>query len=159
MFAIFQNQKSSSGFTLIELLVTLAILGVLASMALPVAKLTRQRAQEQELRVALREIRHGIDAYHRATNDGRIFKPIGSNGYPKDLQILVEGVPDQRDPERRKLFFLRRIPRDPMNTESTSWGLRSYASEADNPKEGEDVYDIYSTSTQVGLNGLPYNQW
>jgi general secretion pathway protein G len=152
-------QKSKHGFTLIELLITLAILGVLASMTVPVAQLMRQRAQEQELRLALREIRQSIDAYHRAANDGRIYQPIGSSGYPEDLAVLVEGVPDQRDPKRNKLFFLRRIPRDPMNTESNSWGLRSYTSEADNPQEGEDVYDIYSTSTKVGLNGIPYNQW
>ena len=153
-----------NGFTLIELLVTLAILGVLASLAVPVAQISRQRGQEKELRQALHEIRNGIDAYQRASNEGRIPKPLGSTGYPEDLEVLVEGVPDQRDPKRNKIYFLRRIPRDPMNadsdiTESATWGKRSYASEANDPQEGDDIYDVYSTSTKIGLNGVPYNKW
>jgi general secretion pathway protein G len=152
------------GFTLIELLITLAILGVLASVALPVAQVAMQRSQEQELRRALREIRHGIDAYKRAFDDGRIQKSLGDTGYPKSLEILVEGVPDQRDPKRRKIYFLRRLPRDPMYPdtsvdESASWGKRSYASEADDPQEGDDVYDVYTTSSGIGLNGVQYRKW
>ena len=152
------------GFTLIELLVTLAILGVLATLAVPVAQVARQRGQEQELRLALREIRRGIDAYQRAGSDGRIPKSLGTTGYPPDLNVLVDGVPDQRDPKRNKIFFLRRIPRDPMNPnydvpEADTWGKRSYASEANDPQEGDDIYDVYSTSTAVGLNGVPYNKW
>ncbi len=154
----------AGGFTLIELLVTLAILAVLATLTVPVAQVARQRGQEQELRLALREIRRGIDAYQRAANDGRIQRTLGNTGYPKDLEILVEGVPDQRDPKRNKIYFLRRIPRDPMNTnpdldDADTWGKRSYASEPDDPQEGDDVYDVYSTSTTIGLNGVPYNKW
>jgi len=156
--------RANRGFTLIELLVTLAILGVLASTALPVAQVALQRSQEQDLRRALREIRHAIDAYKRASDEGRIQKSIGDSGYPKSLEILVEGVSDQRDPKRKKIYFLRRIPRDPMYPdtsvdESASWGKRSYASDANDPQEGDDVFDVYSLSELKGINGIAYREW
>ena len=156
--------RAARGFTLIELLIALAILGVLATVALPVAQVALQRSQERALRRALHDIRHAIDAYKLASDEGRILKPLGASGYPKDLEILVEGVPDQRNPKRSKIQFLRRIPRDPMFPdtsvdESASWGKRSYTSEAEDPQEGEDLYDVYSTSDGIGLNGEPYRKW
>jgi general secretion pathway protein G len=152
------------GFTLIELLVTLAILAVLATIALPVAQVARQRVQETELRRALREIRGAIDAYHRASEEGRIARTATSTGWPVDLDVLVDGVPDQQDPQGAKLRFLRRIPRDPMNADvqlspAQTWRKRAYASEADDPQEGDDVYDVSSASTVVGLDGVPYDKW
>ena len=152
------------GFTLIEMMVTLAIISVLATLVVPVAQINVQRSKEQELRLALREIRNAIDAYKRASDEGRLPRDANSNGYPASLQILVDGVGDDKHPKRQKMRFLRRLPRDPMFPDSTvepaqTWGLRSYASDAGEPREGTDVYDIYSRSPQTGLNSIPYKAW
>lgn len=152
------------GFTLIELLVTLAILSVLATITIPVAEVTLQRQKENELRLALREIRNAIDAYKKAMDQGRILKQANSTGYPKNLESLVDGVPDARSPKKTKIYFLRRIPRDPFNPSpdaepSDTWGKRAYASEPNDPQEGDDVFDVYSKSDKVGLNGVPYRKW
>lgn len=156
--------RARKGFTLIELLVTLAILALLGTLVLPVAEVTVQRRDEQELRRALREIRHGLDAFKKAGDEGRVSKAADASGYPERLELLVEGVPDLRSPKQARIFFLRHLPRDPFNRDAelpdaATWGKRSYASDADEPKEGDDVYDVYSTSERVGLNGIPYNKW
>ena len=146
------------GFTLIEMVITVAIVAVLASVALPLAEVSSQRGREQDLRRSLREVREAIDAYKRAGDDGVIERKSDASGYPPTLASLVSGVPDKRNPEAPKIYFLRRLPRDPM-AEDGAWGLRSYASSAADPQEGADVYDVYSKSEAKGLNGVPYREW
>ena len=151
------------GFTLIELLVTVVIIAILASVAMPLSALSQQRAKEKELREDLREIRTAIDAYKQAVDEGRIGRSLDQSGYPPKLSVLVEGADDIKSPVSRKIYFLRRIPKDPFAENAvdaeSSWGKRSYASPPDRPREGKDVYDIYSQSDLTGLNGVPYREW
>ena len=149
------------GFTIVELLVVLTVLAILATAALPLAELTVRRSNERELKLALREIRQAIDAYKKAVDDGRIASSGGQSGYPATLDTLVTGAQDAKAPSRR-LYFLRRIPRDPFAEPAeaaTGWGLRSFASPPDNPRPGSDVYDVYSKSSGMGLNGVSYREW
>ena len=158
-------RRRPRGFTLIELMMTVAIVGLMASVALPMAELAVQRHQEQELRTALRDIRNALDAYRYAIEDGRVQGGRSLSGYPPSLQALVDGVADARNPEgKAKIYFLRRIPRDPVFPDPTvadeeTWGKRSYASSADNPESGEDVFDVYTLATGTGLNGIAYRKW
>lgn len=152
------------GFTFIELVVTVAIIAILAAAVLPLAELTVKRTKEQELRRALRQIRSSLDEYKKAIDDGRIPKKVDETGYPPTLEILVEGVVDAKDPKQRRVYFLRRIPRDPFYEDASqppaaTWGKRSYESPPDAPAPGKDVYDVYSLSASVGLNGIPYRDW
>jgi general secretion pathway protein G len=152
------------GFTLIELVITVAIVAVLASVAMPLHEVVAQRAKEQDLRRALREIREAIDAYKEAADEGRVEKRVGQSGYPPSLPALVEGVIDQKNPRKERVYFLRRIPRDPFTidpqvADADTWGKRSYASPPNEPAEGEDVFDIYSLATGIGINGRPYREW
>jgi general secretion pathway protein G len=145
------------GFTLIELLITVAILALLASMAMPLAEVTVQRGKEADLRRSLREVREAIDAYKRASDDGAIEKAADKSGYPPSLAALVEGAVDKRDPKGGRIYFLRRVPADPVSGQD--WVLRSYASPHDSPQPGKDVFDVFSRSEQVGLNGIAYREW
>ncbi len=156
--------KRLRGFTLIELVVTVAIVAVLALMAAPLMEMSAKRQKESELRLALRQIRGAIDAYHQAVLDKRIEADADASGYPPDLGALVDGITDITDPKGRKLFFLRRLPRDPTYGDQATeadktWGKRSYESSADDPREGEDVFDVYSLSDKTGINGVPYREW
>jgi len=152
------------GFTLIEMLATVAIVAVLAAATTPMIEIAARRAKESELRAALRSIRGAIDAYKDAVDQGRVVRKADASGYPPALEVLVTGVPDARDPEGKRIYFLRRIPRDPFAADPSleaarTWGLRSYASPPQAPVAGDDVFDVYSLSPEVGLDGIPYRQW
>lgn len=157
-------ESNSHGFTLIELMVVVAIMAILASAAMPLQEMVVKREKEQALRTALRQIRTAIDAYKLAADEGRVEKKADETGYPRKLEDLEAGVADIKTPDKKKIFFMRRLPRDPMFADSEvpaaeTWGKRSYESPPDNPDEGDDIFDIYSLSEQKGLNGIPYNQW
>ena len=153
------------GFTLVEVLVTLSLIALLASIAFPLIQVDYHRNKEKELKEDLREIRTAIDAYKTAVDDGRILRMADQSGYPPTLQILVDGVPDLKDVKGRKIYFLRSIPVDPFDpnndysTPDKSWKLRSYASPADAPSAGDDVYDIHSKSPKKALDGTFYANW
>lgn len=156
--------RRQAGFSLIELLAAAAIMGILATVAVPVIETTLRRSKERELRTALREIRTAIDAYKAAADSGRIAKEAGESGYPHSLVELSSGVKNAQNESGPPLYFLRRIPRDPFGPKPQasaveSWGLRSFDSSAESPQAGKDVFDVYSTSQKEGLNGVPYSEW
>lgn len=158
------TRTAARGFTLIELVVTLAIVGLLSTAALPLAQLVAKREKEGELRLALREIRQGIDAYKLAADTGHIKLELGASGYPPDLKSLYAGVEDAGSAKRVNLYFLRRVPRDPFFPDGSAqaeetWGLRSYASPPDDPQPGDDVFDVYSLAAGKGLNEVAYRDW
>ena len=162
--------KKTRGFSYIEMVFSVAMLALLAAVATPYLEKNIQRKKETELRQNLRQIRTAIDAYKAAADAGKIKRAVGDSGYPPSLEILAEGVDDITSPNKQKLYFIRRIPADPLfplnnqAAESTinpadTWGKRSYASDADYPREGADVYDVYSLSTDIAINGVAYRDW
>ena len=156
------RRRGEAGFTFIELLVVCTILLILASAILPLAKVSIQRTREAELRRALREMRTAIDKYKDAVDNGLIGSvdvKVGSEGYPPDLETLVEGVSVANDASGRKLKFLRRIPLDPI-TNTTEWGMRSYSDKPDSTSwGGSSVYDVYTKSEGTALDGTKYKDW
>jgi general secretion pathway protein G len=156
--------RKIAGFTLIELLVALVLLALLVTSAAPLMQLTAKRNKEQELKKSLWQIRDAIDAYKQATDDGLIKKSADQSGYPASLQQLVRGVENIQDPKKGKIFFMRNIPRDPFAIDASAsaeetWGKRSYSSSFDKPEAGEDVYDVYSLSHEIGINQQVYSEW
>lgn len=152
------------GFTLIELVVTLAIIALLTSAAMPLVRLESQRERESELHQSLRILRNAIDAYKEAADSGHIKMEIGDSGYPPNLQVLVDGVEDIQSEQKVTMYFLRRVPRDPMFPDASvaaadTWGLRSSASPPTDPQPGDDVFDVYTLAVGKGLNGIPYREW
>jgi len=150
------------GYTFIELLVVTAIVMLMASAVMPLARVTATRQREADLHRALREVRTAIDKYKDAADSQQIASlevKAGSEGYPADLQVLVDGVAVQNDATGRKLKFLRRIPVDPM-THSMEWGMRSYQDEPDATRwGGQNVFDVYTKFEGTALDGTKYRDW
>jgi general secretion pathway protein G len=152
------RRRSTRGFSLVEAVVVAAVMAILAAAALPVVKFTVTRGKEADLRQHLRLMRNAIDEYKRYSDAGLIPVELGTDGYPPELETLVEGVDVVGQVDMKKKF-LRRIPVDPMTGEA-EWGLRSYQDEPDSTSwSGENVFDVHSLSEGVGLNGVPYSQW
>jgi general secretion pathway protein G len=151
------------GFTLIEMIAVVAIVGVLAASARPILELSVRRSQELTLRQGLRTLRGAIDAYKRAVDEGRVARSELDSGYPPSLDVLVQGVPDAKATEPQRIYFLRRLPRDPFAEAdlpaAQTWATRSYDSPPEAPRAGRDVFDVFSRSPRIGLDGTPVSQW
>ncbi|SRR6056297_1068720 len=155
--------KQIAGMTLIELVIAMAILAILAAMVLPLAEVTVTRTKELELRRSLQVIRTAIDTYKedydKAVAEKKIFATVGESGYPEELEILLEGK-DWGGLYPFKKKYLRRLPKDPFDRDDYGWGLRAYRDEADSTVwGGEDVFDVYSQSDAVALDGTSYRDW
>ncbi len=151
------------GFTLIEMLVVLAIMAMLAGAARPLLEMSVQRSREHELRAGLRTLRGALDAYKKAVEAGQIKTSPEDSGYPPNLQVLVAGVQDARSVDGRKLYLLRRLPRDPFADPALepaeTWGQRAADSPPDEPRSGRDVFDVFSRSDRRALDGSRYKDW
>jgi general secretion pathway protein G len=154
----YSNLRSPRGFTVVELIVAVAIMSILATAALPLARVTIQREREIELRRDLREMRDGIDKYKLASDQNMIEKKLDTEGYPPDLQTLVDGL-SLLNTVDKKIKFLRRIPKDPM-TGTTDWGLRSYQDDPESSSwGGQNVFNVFTKSTGTALDGSKYSEW
>ena len=152
------STRGQAGYTLAELVMVAAVMVILAGAALPAVKFTARRTKEMELRHHLRTMREAIDTYKRYSDMGMLPVDVGTEGYPAELEDLVEGVEIAGQIDR-KLKLLRRIPVDPMTGEA-EWGKRSFQDEPDSDSwGGENIFDVYSESSGVGLNGVPYREW
>jgi general secretion pathway protein G len=150
--------SADAGMTLLELIIACAILMILSSAALPIAKYSIVRQKEAELRRDLREMRDAVDRYKDAADRNQIRVEIGSEGYPPDLETLVKGVQLGASSDR-KIRFLRKIPVDPM-TGRAEWGLRAVQDDPDSTSwGGKNVFDVYSKSTSTALDGTKYSDW
>ena len=161
-----RGNHTHKGFTLIEISVALGVMSVLMLGAIPIYRAEQVRVKERDLRLALMQIRSALDDYKRASEDGRIVKEAASSGYPPSLDSLVRGAQKMGSPRPEWIYFLRRLPRDPFATEelaprtaAATWDTRAYTSPPDSPVPGVDVFDVFSKSKKVGLNGIPYNKW
>lgn len=160
---LIRYSKNCIGLTFIELVIAMAILAILASVVLPLSEVTVARTKELELRRTLREIRTAIDDYKsdydKAVAEKKIFATLGDSGYPVELEKLLEGN-DWGGLYPYKKKYLRRLPKDPFDRDDLGWGLRSYVDEADSTVwGGEDVYDVYSQSEAIALDGTTYRDW
>ncbi|MBS1133492.1 MAG: ral secretion pathway protein GspG [Burkholderiaceae bacterium] len=158
------RRSLESGFTLIELVVTVALVGLVALVSVPLFEITSTRLRENELRAALREIRTAIDAYKSAADAGVVPKGMTDSGYPASLDVLVLGVDSTKSTRGGRVVFLRRVPRDPFNRDpalapAQQWATRGYGSPPDDPQPGTDVFDVASRSPRTGLNGVAYKEW
>jgi general secretion pathway protein G len=152
-------RRNQRGMTLIELIVAVAILGLLSTLAVPLAAYKVKRDKERDLRFALREIRSAIDRYKDASDQQKIQVKVGTDGYPEDLDVLVEGVKLVGNATGAKIKFLRRIPIDPM-TGTADWGKRSSQDDpTSNSWGGQNVFDVYSKSMERARDGTPYSEW
>jgi len=156
--------RGQQGFTLIEMMITLALLATLAAAAIPLVQRQQQQQNEYQLQESLRQIRHAIDSYAQAVQDGRVEQETGDSPYPAALQLLTEGVVDKTSPSKKRLYFLRVLPRDPFcdcegRSAADTWKTRSSTQPPGDFSGGKDVFDIRSGSSMTGLNGVPYAQW
>jgi general secretion pathway protein G len=153
------RRRNQRGLTLVELIIAVTIMAMLTTMAVPVARYKVRRDKERALRYSLQEIRKAIDDYKDASLAGKIQIKLGTEGYPETLEQLVEGVKLQQDAEGKKIKFLRRIPLDPL-TNSRDWGLRSMQDDPKSQSWGrQNIFDVYTKSTERGRDGTPYAEW